>query len=128
MQFFLYITTIILVNHVLLYKENIKSVTSYIYVHIYNLHKPLIHIYSFHGPGSPRDKGSIFLDKTILKIKQKGMLFDNEFSLFSSLLKRELREKENEVAKIENQKSCLSARSILKIGNCVRVLIMMAEA
>ena len=48
-------------------------------------------------------------------IEQKGMTFDHDFGyyfpLFTSLLKKEEREKENEVAKNRDQKSFLSARS-----------------
>ena len=120
MQFFLYITTIILVNHVLLYKEHIKSVTSYI--HIYNLHKPWIHKYSFHGPGSPRDKGLIFLDKIILKIEQMELLW-LFFSPFLFSPKKRGKRKGEWSSKNRDQKPCLSARSILKIGNFVSVHI-----
>ena len=48
-------------------------------------------------------------------IEQKGMPFDHNFgysfSLFSSLLKESVEEKENELEKNRDQKSCLSARS-----------------
>ena len=44
-------------------------------------------------------------------IEQKGMTFDHDFgysfSFFSSLLKKERREKENEVAKIVNKSHAL---------------------
>ena len=51
-------------------------------------------------------------------MEQKGLTFDHNFCyfflLFSSLLKKEGREKENEVAKKGDQKSYLSVPSISK--------------
>ena len=52
-------------------------------------------------------------------IDQKGMTFDHDFdysfSLSSSLLKKSVEEKENELAIIVIKKSCLSARSFIFI-------------